>query len=522
MTASAVHPDELPLAARPLVEATGITKRFGPTVALDRVHFAVQTGRTHALVGRNGAGKSTLVAVLTGLLTPDEGTVLFGGEPAPAQADRAAWQSRVACVYQHSTIIPDLSVAENLFLNRQSGGSGLISWRDLRRRARDILDLWSVPVDERMEARDLDVEQRQMVEIARSLSHGARFIILDEPTAKLDGAAIKRLFVRIRDLQDHGVTFLFISHHLAEVFQICQDVTVYRDARHVLTAPVDDLGHDALVEAMTGEANLTAVATQRNPGSGDVALAVHALGRPGEYRDITFQVRRGEIVGLAGGGASGKAAVGETIVGLRKAATGTVEVGGVRPRPGSVRAGLDAGIGFLPQDRHDQGLILTMSVGDNATMTIPSELGPAGLLSPRRRDARARRMIADLDIKTFGPEQDVDGLSGGNQQKVVMSRALANKPSVLVLIAPTAGVDVRSKQTLLDVVRKIGDAGSGVLVVSDELDDLRDCDRVLVLFQGVITHELPRGWADNELVAAMEGLAVAPGNAARPTSEDLP
>ena len=271
MTAPTLDPSSPPALVPALVEATHVTKRFGPTLALDDVHLSVAAGRTHALVGRNGAGKSTLVGVLTGLLAPDRGEVRFGGEPAPAQADRSAWQSRVACVYQHSTIIPDLSVAENLFLNRQAGPGRLISWRSLRRQAREILDLWSVPVDERTEAGDLDVEQRQLVEIARSLSYGARFIVLDEPTAKLDGAAIKRLFVRIRDLQAAGVTFLFISHHLSEVYEICQDVTVFRDARHVVTAPVEELDHDALVEAMTGEAGLAAEASPRAVPSADAA-----------------------------------------------------------------------------------------------------------------------------------------------------------------------------------------------------------------------------------------------------------
>ena len=496
-----------PDAAPALVQATGITKRFGPTVALNNVHLTITAGRTHALVGRNGAGKSTLVSILTGLQAADEGEVRFGGEPAPPLTNRDAWQSKVACVYQHSTIIPDLSVAENLFINRQAGGRRLIHWKALRRQARDILDAWSVPVDERAEAGDLDVEQRQMVEIARSLSYGARFIILDEPTAKLDGAAIKRLFVRIRDLQAQGVTFMFISHHLAETYEICQDITVFRDARHVITAPAAELGHDALVEAMTGEANMVAAPAARRVTSTENALELKGLTRHAEFQDITFAVRKGEIVGLAGGGASGKAAVGETIVGLRKATAGSVTVDGTTPRHGSVRAGLAAGIGFVPQDRHDEGLVLSMSVADNTTLTVPEKLGRFGLLMPSLRDRLARKLIAELDIKTSGPEQEVDGLSGGNQQKVVMSRALANNPELLVLISPTAGVDVRSKQTLLDVVRSVGDNGAGVLIVSDELDDLRDCDRVLVMFQGIITHEMSRGWADNDLVAAMEGLA---------------
>jgi len=490
-----------------LVEAVGITKRFGPTVALNDVHISVAAGRTHALVGRNGAGKSTLVGILTGLQGADAGQVLFGGNAAPPLGNREQWQSKVACVYQHSTIIPDLSVAENLFLNRQSGKSGLVNWREMRRQAREILELWSVPVDERTEARDLDVEQRQMVEIARSLSYGARFIVLDEPTAKLDGAAIKRLFSRIRDLQEQGVTFLFISHHLAETYEICQDITVFRDARHVLTAAAIDLSHTALVEAMTGEVESSTILNAHELPSSETVLEVAGLTQSPSFADVSFTVARGEIVGLAGGGASGKNAVGETIVGLRKASSGSIAVVGEKPKPGRVKASLQAGVGFVPQDRHDQGLVLTMSVSDNATLTIPDRLGPAGLLFPRVRNAIVHNMIAQLDITTAGPEQSVDALSGGNQQKVVMARALASDPALLVLISPTAGVDVRSKQTLLEVVRRIADDGSGVLIVSDELDDLRDCDRILVMFQGAITHQLKRGWADNEIVAAMEGLA---------------
>ncbi|MEU8664905.1 ATP-binding cassette domain-containing protein, partial [Actinoplanes philippinensis] len=234
--------------APPVVAATGVTRRFGPTVALHGVDLRVAAGQTHALVGRNGAGKSTLVSILTGLQAPDEGTVSFSGRPAPRLADRDAWRQRVACVYQKSTIIPALTVAENLFLNRHDRGrGGLIDWPHLRRRAAELLAAWSVEVDPRTLAGELSVEQRQFVEIARALSFGARFIILDEPTAQLDGAAINRLFARVRDLQRQGVTFLFISHHLQEVYEICDVVTVLRDARRIVTAPVADLPRADLV-----------------------------------------------------------------------------------------------------------------------------------------------------------------------------------------------------------------------------------------------------------------------------------
>jgi simple sugar transport system ATP-binding protein len=494
----------------PIVEASGITKRYGPTVALDGVDLVVEAGRTHALVGRNGAGKSTLVSVLTGLQAPDAGSVAFGGRPAPRLADRDAWRQRVACVYQKSTIIPALTVAENLFLNRYDRGhTGLVKWSATRRRAAELLAAWSVDVDPRTAAGDLSVEQRQFVEIVRALSFGARFIILDEPTAQLDGPAINRLFGRIRDLQAQGVTFLFISHHLPEIYEICDVVTVFRDARRIVTAPVAELPRADLVAAMTGD---VAAAERRESvrtvdAGAPAALSVRDLtGGDGAYRAVTFEIGAGEIVGLAGATGSGRTEVAETVVGLRSAARGQVEIAGRRPRPGSVPDALAAGAGFVPQDRHRQGFVPDMSVADNGTLSIPARLGRHGFISARRRDAIAAGMIENLVIKTPSPHLAVSGLSGGNQQKVVMARALADDPRLLVLINPTAGVDVRSKEFLLDKVQETARSGAGVLVASDELDDLRVCDRVLVMFQGRVTTEAGRGWHDHELVAAMEGM----------------
>ena len=493
----------------PVVEATGVTKKYGPTVALDGAGLTVAAGETHALVGRNGAGKSTLVSILTGLQAPDEGAVSFAGRPAPRLADRDAWRQRVACVYQKSTIIPGLTVAENLFLNRYDRGrAGLIKWPALRRRAAELLAAWSVAVDPQTPAGDLSVEQRQFVEIARALSFGARFIILDEPTAQLDGAAIGRLFGRVRDLQAQGVTFLFISHHLQEIYEICDQVTVFRDARHIVTAPVADLPRAELVAAMTGDA----AATDRRDGTRTVdaaapaALTVSALtSADGAYEGVDFRIGAGEIVGLAGATGSGRTEVAETVVGLRSA-SGDVEIAGRRPRPGSVPDALAAGAGFVPQDRHYQGYVPEMSVADNGTLSVPARLGRHGFINTRRRDAIAAGMIENLEIKTPSPYLAVSGLSGGNQQKVVMARALADDPRLLVLINPTAGIDVRSKEFLLDKVEQTARSGAGVLIASDELDDLRVCDRVLVMFQGRVTTEIARGWQDHELVAAMEGM----------------
>lgn len=487
----------------PVVEATGVAKRFGATVALADGRLRVQPGETHALVGRNGAGKSTLVGVLTGLLRPDAGEVRFGGEPAPAPGDRAAWRRQVACVYQKPSVVPELSVAENLFLHRQPRGRfGLLSSRLLRHGATELLEEWAVHVDPGLPARELSVEQRQLVEIAGALSLGARFVILDEPTAQLEGRAIARLFDRLRALREQGITFLFISHHLPEIYEICQRVTVFRDARYVLDADVATLGRDELVAAMIGEARgLVDVGADRQQVPDDAEPALELAGVAG----VDLTVRRGEIVGVAGSAASGKRELAEAVVGLRPR-SGTVHVDGRRIRPGDVPAALRAGIGYLPGDRDADGFVPGLSVAENATMTIADRLGPAGFVLPSRRTGRARTMIADLDVHTSGPDQLVSELSGGNAQKVVMARALAGDPKVLVLVQPTAGVDVRSKESLLGAVDRETRSDRAALLVSDELDDLRLCDRVVVMVGGRIVAEHGRGWSEAELVAEIEGV----------------
>ncbi|MCD9873339.1 sugar ABC transporter ATP-binding protein [Streptomyces guryensis] len=511
MADTATAPATGPGTPAPVAEATGISKRFGATVALRDARITVAPGESHALVGRNGAGKSTLVSILTGLQQPDTGTLRFSGEPAPAFGDIDAWRSRVACVYQRSTIIGDLTVAENLFLNRQSGKAVQpIRWKQLRRRAEELLGEYGVAVDPAARAKDLTVEQRQFVEIARALSFGARFIILDEPTARLDARGIERLFEKLRDLQRQGVAFLFISHHLQEVYDLCTTVTVYRDASHILTAPVAELGHQALVEAMTGESASAVTATGGRPAvrsAADELLTIDGLTLPGVCEDMSLSVRAGEVVGLAGATASGNVQVGEAIAGLHRARTGRVSVGGRTVRTGSVPSALTAGVGLVPEDRHLQGLVNNRSVAENATLTVTDQLGPFGTVLPARTRAFAGRMIRDLDIKTPGAATPVSALSGGNQQKVVVARALATEPHVLVAIRPTNGVDVKSKEFLLGRIRQVADGGRAALIVSDELDDLKVCDRVVVMFHGRVVAEFDRGWRDEDLVAAIEGVS---------------
>ncbi|HEY8728127.1 MAG TPA: sugar ABC transporter ATP-binding protein [Acidothermaceae bacterium] len=474
---------------------------------MDHVDLVVRDGGAHALVGRNGAGKSTLVSIITGLQHADSGEVKFRGEAAPPLYDRDAWRRVVACVYQKSTIIPSLTVAENLFLNRQQANGPIINWKAMRVQAQAMVDEWGISVDVTNLASTLSVEQRQMVEIARALSFGARFVILDEPTAQLDAKGVARLFGRLRALQAQGVSFLYISHHLEEIYEICETVTVFRDARHIVTAPVADLSSEELVAAMTGEADILQAddyVSKIRPGN--PVLKVANLTKAGYFDNMSLEVHPGEVIGITGSGSSGRIAFAETIVGLRKADSGTITVNDERPKPGDVASALAAGIGFVPRDRHHEGLVDLLSVGENLTMTIANRLGKWGIINPRRRDVVARKAMKELSLVASGPDQIAGSLSGGNQQKLVMGRALASRPTLLVLMHPTAGVDVRSKATLISVVDQVRTSGTAVIIVSDELDDLRPCDRVLVMLHGVVTVEFPRGWTDSDVVAATEGI----------------
>jgi simple sugar transport system ATP-binding protein len=498
--------------AAPVAEAVAIAKRFGATRALDDVSLKIAHGESHGLVGRNGAGKSTLVGVLTGLVEPDEGEVRFAGEPAPAPAEREKWRQRVACVYQRPTVVPALTVAENLFLGAHvSRRGGIVDWRATRERAAALLKEWEIDVDPDMEASRLGVEQRQLVEIARALALGTRLMILDEPTAQLEAREIERLFERIRQLQRGGVTFLFISHHLDEIYEICQSVTVLRDGRHVVTAPVSELPKGKIVAAMVGEER---VGVERRLRAGrerrhaPPVLSVEGLSCDGSFHEVDLELRPGECVGLAGLVGSGKTALADALVGLVKPDGGQVRVGGQSVPHGRPDEAIRRGIGYVPEDRHARGLVPFLSVGENVTLTICDRLGRFGLVEPNARARAARELISSLQIVTPSPDEEVANLSGGNQQKSVLARALARAPKVLVLISPTAGVDVASKEALFTTIERARDEGAAVLLVSDELDEFRICDRLLVMYEGRVVDELDAGWEDGTLVARMEGLEI--------------
>ncbi len=494
--AAAPHAPTAPPAAALAMRTEKVCRSFGATPVLRDVSFSVPVGDARALVGRNGAGKSTLVAIVTGMLAPTSGEVELAGCPAPALGDRAAWRERVACVYQRWTVIPTLTVAENLYLNSQPRNRlGMIGWNRLREQARATLAEWGLPVEPDLAASRLTVEQRQIVEIGRALLQGSRLLILDEPTAELERREVHRLFDRIRHLQETGITFIYISHHLEEIYEICRSVTVLRDGLLVADAPLDELPKAALVQAMVGAAaGAPRPAAALRHAGGPAALTVTDLGVGDLVRDVSFTLQPGECMGLAGLAGSGKEEVGEAIVGLRRFS-------------GSIRlAHPDDRVGYVPRDRHERGILPQLSIAENLTITIADSLGRLGFISPRREAERAGALVRSLGIVASSLQQPIAELSGGNQQKGLMGRALACAPKVLVLVSPTQGVDIASKEALFGIVAKAQREGAAVLVISDDLDELAVCDRVQVIFRGRLTQQFGRDRHDEDIVAAIEGL----------------
>jgi simple sugar transport system ATP-binding protein len=524
MTAPTAQPSH-DAETHPVVEALGISKSFGSTQALRNVEIALQPGRCLGLVGRNGAGKSTLVSILCGLLAADTGEVRFDGEPAPPLADIGSWRERISTVFQHSTVVPQLTVAENIFLHRQPQHHGVVDWRAMRAQTRQVLRDWDFNVDPDVECAALTVEQRQIVEIAGALARGTRILLLDEPTAALEREGVRRLFDRVHTLVAGGVAVLYISHHLEEVFEICHDVVVFRDGEVVLTAPTPTLTRDQLVSAMVGDVAVAVTAarpatpaSRPEPTPSEERLVVSDIvaesGR-GSLLGASLVVHAGERVGLTGLLGAGVATLGRVIVGAHGYQSGTIEFDG-RPLPsGRPDAALAAGIGYIPEDRRLEGFVGGLGISENMTMSIARRLaGQLGILTPAKRTLAARPLAEQLSLVARGLEQPVDELSGGNQQKVTVARALASEPKLIVAITPTRGIDVAAKELLLAALAEITRAtGASLLLASDEFDDLQICDRVIVLVRGqVFTEFTEPPYDDEELIAATEGLVAVGRN----------
>jgi rhamnose transport system ATP-binding protein len=491
-----------------LLELVGVTKGYGGVQAIDGVSFAIEAGTVHALVGENGAGKSTLVKILTGVVHPDDGRLLLEGEPQRIGSPHDAHRLGIVAMYQEPTVFPDLTVAENIFAGRHPRGRlHSVDWRAMRSAVAQLLEEFGVDFAPDTPVRGLGVADRQLMEIAKALSSKARLLIMDEPTAALSPHEVDNLFVTVRRLRERGVAIVFISHRLEEVAALADTVTVLRDGRHVTTRPAAELPHAEIVRLMVGR-SLDALFPKEEAQIGDVVLRAEGLASRGVFSDVSFELRRGEIVGLAGFVGSGRTEIARAIFGIDRLDDGELWIDGRRFRPSSPRAALRRGLAYLPEDRLNQGLVQPMSVAANTSMAVLPELTPAGLLHPRRERALARRFMEELRIKATSPAQVVRSLSGGNQQKVVLSKWLAAEPRILILDEPTHGVDVATKADVHRTISHLAAGGLTILLISSELlEILAMSDRVLVMREGRLAAELSREEATEErIIQAAAGM----------------
>ncbi|MEO3749326.1 sugar ABC transporter ATP-binding protein [Streptomyces sp. B6B3] len=485
----------------PLLRLAAVTKAFGPVVAVSGVTLELRPGEVHALVGENGAGKSTIVKLLSGVHQPDSGRVELDGRPAPLASPAAAQTAGIAVIYQEPTLFPDLSVAENIFMGRQpTGRLARIDRPAMYDAAARLFARLGVHLDPRRPARGLSIADQQLVEIAKALSFEARVLVMDEPTAALSGVEVQRLFSVVRALRASGAAVLFISHRFDEIFALCQRITVLRDGRLVSTDLAADLDEESLVRRIVGR-EVSALFPRQDTDPGEVALRVRGLGRLGAFQDVDLDVRRGEIVALAGLVGAGRSEVVRAVFGIDRYDEGRVWVNGEPLTPGSPAAAMAAGLALVPEDRRQQGLVMEMSVERNTTLTRLRSLTRLGLLSRRAERAAARSWAERLQVRYGGLADPVATLSGGNQQKIVLAKWLATGPSVLIVDEPTRGIDIGTKAEVHRIMSELAAQGLAVLMVSSELPEvLGMADRVLVMREGRVVATLPRTEATEESV----------------------
>jgi len=485
----------------PIVELSGIAKHFGGVQALRGVDFSLFPGEVHALVGENGAGKSTLVKILAGIHRPDAGVVRVGSEVVELRSPTQAQTLGIAVVYQEPMLFPDLDVAENVFMGRHPRDRfGRVDWKRMYREVDQLLASLDVSLSSHTPVLGLAVAEQQLVEIAKALSLQARVLVLDEPTAALSAHEVEELFAIVKQLRERGVAVLFVSHRLEEVFRIADRLTVFRDGKHIITAPVSGMNTEEIIKHMVGR-ELSNLFPKSEAVIEEVVLEVRHLTRPGVFADVGFQLRRGEILGFAGLVGAGRTEVARVLFGIDRAESGEIWLKGKKVHIRSPQHAMDNGIAYVPEDRHQYGLVMNFSIAANITLPILQQVSRLGLLDPRREQKIAGEYSSQLHIRSEGVEQLVNALSGGNQQKVVLSKWLATNPSVLILDEPTRGIDVGAKAEVHRIISDLAAGGLAIILISSELPEvLAMADRVIVLHEGRVTGTFTRSEATQERV----------------------
>jgi len=489
----------------PLLEMRGISKSFPGVRALENVDFDLYPGEVHVLLGENGAGKSTLMKILSGVYDRDAGGILYKGHPVTFHNPKQAQNQGIATIYQEFALIPYLSITENIFLGDELTLSvtPVLNWPAMHRRAREILRLLNLDINPRTLVKNLGVAKQQLVEVAKALHHQADLIIMDEPTSALSQHEIEDLFTVIRQLKARGVGIIYISHHLDEVHQIGDRVTVLRDGRRVDTLPVADVSVDQLIRMMVGR-SLSEQFPKVDTVKGTEVLRVEGLHRKGVLHDISFSVNGGEILGIAGLVGSGRTELARALFGADPIDGGRIYLDGRPVRIRSPHHAVDLGIGLLTEDRKQQGLVLGMSVSANVSLPILNRITRTLLLNRRREQEIAQEFVQNLNIRTPSLRQRVMYLSGGNQQKVVLSKWLATNPRVLIFDEPTRGIDVGAKVEIYSLMNKLAQQGVAILMISSELPEIIGMsDRVLVMYEGTLSGILERSELTQENIMVL-------------------
>lgn len=474
-----------------ILRVSHLTKYFAMVKALDDISFDVRRGEVHALCGENGAGKSTFIKLLTGAHEPARGTIEFEGQTYEKLTPKLAMDLGIAVIYQEFSLIPYLTVAENIFYGQEIQKFGIRNIKEMNRRAGELCREMGVNLDVRTRVKELGVAYQQIVEIMKAVSKNARFIIMDEPTAPLTINETKIFFDIIKKLKEKNVTIIFISHRLDEVFELCDRVTVFCDGRYMVTKDVTEVTKKQLIAYMVGRE-----LTDDYPGNtavpGEVLLKAQSLTNK-KVRKVSFELRRGEILGFGGLVGAGRTELARVLYGADPATAGEMFLKGKWYAPSSPKDGLRNGVGLIPEDRKRQGLVLGLSVGENAAYSILDQCSEAKVISRKKVNTSVDKYIEELRIKTPTKAQLVKNLSGGNQQKVVLAKMLATNCEILIFDEPTRGIDVGAKQEIYNLMVQLAKAGKGIIMISSEMPELIGMsDRILVMSHGAVTGELSR------------------------------
>jgi len=494
-----------------ILELKNISKSFSGVEVLHDVSFALRPGEVHALLGENGAGKSTLVKIITGVHQPDRGEILLKGKPVHFGDARASRQAGIAAIYQELSLFPDLDVAENIFAGRQPlTFGGRVDWRKLYAEAGKLLESLGVKLDLKQKARTLSIAQQQMVEIARAFSINAQILIMDEPTSSLTLHEVDDLFRLVRRLREEGTAVIFISHRLEELYTLADRVTVLRDGFYVDTKPMKDVTRDDLIRMMVGR-TITNLFPKQGVTAGDVVLKVDHLTRAGSFYDVSFELRRGEILGLAGLVGAGRTNVARAIFGVEPPTAGKIYIDGREVAITSPQQAIGLGLAYVPEDRQLHGLIPAMSLTPNISLPMLPQYAQMGWLRDKRERKSAYEAAVQMEVRANNVWQLARELSGGNQQKVVLAKWLSTNPRILILDEPTRGIDVGTKAAVHGLMSKLAAEGMAILMISSELPEILGMsDRVIVMREGHVTGHFSRAEAtqENIISAATQNVTI--------------